>query len=112
MNSCMACLIPVHRRRADIAKQRQQRLMRKGECCRWYKREVLDLEQLHALGYTAATIEQFPESSTAHPILNGEFWRYYWRVNIPADANISWQTCTSTCDLRSERMTYSLLNGD
>ncbi len=27
-----------------------------------------------------------------------EFWRYYWRVNIPADANISWQTCTSTCD--------------
>ncbi|EBW8717566.1 phage tail protein, partial [Salmonella enterica subsp. enterica] len=28
----------------------------------------------------------------------GKFWRYYWRVNIPADANISWQTCTSTCD--------------
>ncbi|HGB5075703.1 TPA: YmfQ family protein [Salmonella enterica subsp. enterica serovar Eastbourne] len=77
--------------------QRQQRLGAKANVAggineRFYR------EQLDAMGYTAATIEQFQNlDSTPDPEWE-EFWRYYWRVNIPADANISWQTCTSTCD--------------
>lgn len=47
---------------------------------------------------TAATIEQFQNFDSTPDPEWGEFWRYYWRVNIPADANIRWQTCTSTCD--------------
>lgn len=49
-------------------------------------------------GNTDATIEQFQNFDSTPDPEWGEFWRYYWRVNIPADANISWQTCTSTCD--------------
>ncbi|ELP6487853.1 DUF2313 domain-containing protein, partial [Salmonella enterica] len=77
--------------------QRQQRLDAKANVAggineRFYR------EQLDALGYTDATIEQFQNlDSTPDPEWE-ESWRYYWRVNIPADANISWQTCTSTCD--------------
>lgn len=77
--------------------QRQQRLDAKANVAggineRFYR------EQLDALGYTAATIEQFQNLDSTPDPEWGEFWRYYWRVNIPADANISWQTCTSTCD--------------
>ncbi|EHU6243949.1 DUF2313 domain-containing protein, partial [Salmonella enterica] len=77
--------------------QRQQRLDAKANVAggineRFYR------EQLDALGYTAATIEQFQNFDSTPDPEWGEFWRYYWRVNIPADANIRWQTCTSTCD--------------
>ncbi|EHR1670764.1 DUF2313 domain-containing protein [Salmonella enterica] len=77
--------------------QRQQRLDAKANVSggineRFYR------EQLDALGYTAATIEQFQNLDSTPDPEWGKFWRYYWRVNIPADANISWQTCTSTCD--------------
>ncbi|EFQ5592976.1 DUF2313 domain-containing protein, partial [Salmonella enterica] len=77
--------------------QRQQRLDAKANVAggineRFYR------EQLDALGYTAATIEQFQNLDSTPDPEWGKFWSYYWRVNIPADANISWQTCTSTCD--------------
>ncbi|WP_080078791.1 YmfQ family protein [Salmonella enterica] len=77
--------------------QRQQRLDAKANVAggineRFYR------EQLDALGYTAATIEQFQNLDSTPDPEWGKFWRYYWRVNIPADANISRQTCTSTCD--------------
>lgn len=77
--------------------QRQQRLDAKANVAggineRFYR------EQLDALGYTDATIEQFQNLDSTPDPEWGEFWRYYWRVNIPADANIRWQTCTSTCD--------------
>lgn len=78
-------------------RQRRQRLDAKanvegGINERFYR------SQLDALGYTTATIEQFQNLDASPNEEWGEYWRYYWRVNIPADANVSWETCMSSCD--------------
>lgn len=78
-------------------RQRQQRLDAKinvpgGINEQFYR------NQLDALGYYSATIEQFQNLDATPDPEWGEFWRYYWRVNIPANANISWQTCMSSCN--------------
>jgi uncharacterized protein YmfQ (DUF2313 family) len=78
-------------------RQRQQRLDAKANVMggineRFYR------EQLDALGYSTATIEQFQNLSGSPDPEWGDNWRYYWRVNIPADANVSWQTCMSACN--------------
>lgn len=77
--------------------QRQQRLDAKANVAGGIN-ELFYRQQLDALGYTTATIDQFQNLDISPYPEWGEFWRYYWRVNIPADANISWQTCASTCD--------------
>ncbi len=58
-------------------------------------------DQVDAVGYTAAPIEQFQNLDRTPDPEGGEVWRYYWRGNIPADATIRWQTGTSTCDSAS-----------
>lgn len=77
--------------------QRQQRLDAKANVAGGIN-EQFYRNQLDALGYTTATIEQFQNLDSTPDPEWGEFWRYYWRVNIPADANVNWQTCTSACD--------------
>ena len=78
-------------------RQRQQRLDAKANVAGGIN-EQFYRNQLNALGYTTATIEQFQNLDSTPDPEWGEFWRYYWRVNIPADANVHWQTCSSTCD--------------
>lgn len=78
-------------------RQRQQRLDAKANVTGGIN-EQFYREQLDALGYDTATIEQFQNLSSSPDPEWGEYWRYYWRVNIPADANVSWQTCTSACN--------------
>jgi uncharacterized protein YmfQ (DUF2313 family) len=78
-------------------RQRQQRLDAKinvpgGINEQFYR------NQLDALGYTSVTIEQFQNLDSSPDPEWGEYWRYYWRVNIPADANVEWQTCMSACN--------------
>lgn len=78
-------------------RQRQQRLDAKANVTggineRFYR------EQLDALGYNTATIDQFQHLDASPDPEWGELWRYYWRVNIPADASVSWQTCTGACN--------------
>lgn len=58
--------------------------------------------QLDALGYTEATITRYPKSnftciSDCTESLYSDEWRYHWRVNIPAAAQISPMTCISNC---------------
>lgn len=77
--------------------QRQQRLDAKANVAGGIS-ETFYRRQLDALGYTTATIEQFQNDARSPDPEWGESWRYYWRVNIPADANTVWQTCASTCD--------------
>lgn len=77
--------------------QRQQRLNAKANVVGGIN-ELFYREQLDALGYTTATIEQFQNLDSSPDPEWGEFWRYYWRVNIPTNASTVWQTCTSTCD--------------
>ncbi|MBV8043414.1 putative phage tail protein [Pluralibacter sp.] len=78
-------------------RQRQQRLDAKANVAGGIN-EQFYRNQLNALGYTTATIEQFQHLDSSPDPEWGEDWRYYWRVNIPADAGINWQTCCSTCD--------------
>ncbi|EPC6177431.1 TPA: putative phage tail protein [Serratia marcescens] len=78
-------------------RQRQQRLDAKinipgGINERFYR------QQLDALGYHTATIEQFQNLDSTPDPEWGDKWRYYWRVNIPSDATVAWQTCTSACN--------------
>jgi len=54
--------------------------------------------QLDALGYPTVTIEQFQNLDESPDPEWGEYYRYYWRVNIPSDATYEWQTCSSECD--------------
>ncbi|MHC0027112.1 YmfQ family protein, partial [Enterobacter vonholyi] len=77
--------------------QRQQRLDAKANVAGGIN-EQFYRNQLDALGYTTATIEQFQNLDSTPDPEWGEYWRYYWRVNIPADANVNWQTCTSACN--------------
>lgn len=77
--------------------QRQQRLDAKANVVGGIN-EQFYREQLDALGYTAVTIEQFQNLSQTPYEEWGEFWRYYWRVNIPVDTNIVWQNCMSSCN--------------
>lgn len=77
--------------------QRQQRLDAKANVIGGIN-EQFYRNQLDALGYTTATIEQFQNLDSTPDPEWGEFWRYYWRITIPADANINWQTCISSCD--------------
>lgn len=77
--------------------QRQQRLDAKANLAGGIN-EQFYRDQLDALGYTSITIELFQNLDSSPDPEWGEFWRYYWRVNIPADANITWQTCASSCD--------------
>ncbi|MDI9766434.1 YmfQ family protein [Pantoea dispersa] len=58
--------------------------------------------QLDALGYTDATITRYPKSSfTCNSVctdsLFSDDWRYYWRVNIPASAQVIPMTCVGNC---------------
>lgn len=58
--------------------------------------------QLDSLGYTEATITRYPKSaftcvSNCTDSLFTNEWRYYWRVNIPASAQISPMTCVDNC---------------
>lgn len=78
-------------------RQRQQRLDAKINVPAGIN-ETFYRSQLDALGYTTATIEQFQNLDISPDPEWGEYWRYYWRVNIPSDANVIWQTCTSACD--------------
>lgn len=77
--------------------QRQQRLDAKANVVGGIN-EQFYRDQLDALGYTTVTIEQFQNLPQTPYEEWGEFWRYYWRVNIPADANITWQNCMSSCN--------------
>lgn len=78
-------------------RQRQQRLDAKANVTGGIN-EQFYRDQLDALGYTTTTIEQFQNLDATPDPEWGDNWRYYWRVNIPADANINWQTCDSACD--------------
>lgn len=55
-------------------------------------------KQLEILGYSTATIEQFQHLDSTPDPAWGDKWRYYWRVNIPAEANVRWISCTSSCN--------------
>ncbi|WP_291968300.1 putative phage tail protein [Candidatus Symbiopectobacterium sp.] len=59
--------------------------------------EAFFKKQLEILGYPTATIEQFQHLDSTHDPSWGDKWRYYWRVNIPAEANVRWMTCISDC---------------
>lgn len=60
--------------------------------------EAFFKKQLEILGYPAATIEQFQHLDSTPDPAWGDKWRYYWRVNIPAEARIRPMTCVSACD--------------
>lgn len=77
--------------------QRQQRLDAKINVAGGIN-EQFYRNQLDALGYTSVTIDQFQNlNATPNPEW-GDKWRYYWRVNIPSDAAMAWQTCNSACN--------------
>ncbi|MGG4625150.1 YmfQ family protein [Serratia odorifera] len=78
-------------------KQRQQRLDAKINIAGGIN-EQFYRQQLDALGYQSATIEQFQNLDESPDPEWGDKWRYYWRVNIPTDSTTSWQTCTSACN--------------
>lgn len=59
--------------------------------------EAFFAKQLEILGYPSATIEQFQHLDSTPDPAWGDKWRYYWRVNIPAEANTRWMTCISDC---------------
>lgn len=64
--------------------------------------EAFYRSQLDSLGYTEATITRYPKStftcvSDCTDSLFTNEWRYYWRVNIPASAQISPMTCMDSC---------------
>ncbi|WP_413676441.1 YmfQ family protein [Pantoea dispersa] len=64
--------------------------------------EAFYRSQLDSLGYTEATITRYPKStftcvSDCTDSLFTNEWRYYWRVNIPASAQISPMTCVDSC---------------
>ncbi|MGG2141247.1 YmfQ family protein [Symbiopectobacterium sp. RP] len=59
--------------------------------------EAFFKKQLEILGYPTATIEQFQHLDSTPDPSWGDKWRYYWRVNIPAQANVRWMTCISDC---------------
>lgn len=64
--------------------------------------EEFYLQQLEALGYAGATITRYPKSSfTCNSLctdsLFSDEWRYYWRVNIPASAQLIPMTCVGDC---------------
>ncbi|OSK25413.1 bacteriophage V tail protein [Escherichia coli M056] len=77
--------------------QRRQRLNAKANLVGGIN-EQFYRDQLDALGYPSVTIDQFQNLDSSPEPEWGAYWRYYWRVNIPADAGITWQTCTSACD--------------
>ncbi|WP_200286523.1 YmfQ family protein [Pantoea ananatis] len=81
--------------------QRRQRLDAKVNLAGGIN-EAFYRAQLDALGYPKATITRYPKSSfTCNSVctdsLYSDEWRYYWRVNIPASAQISPMTCISNC---------------
>lgn len=77
--------------------QRQQRLDAKVNLVGGIN-EQFYRSQLDALGYTTATIDQFQNLDDSPNPEWGDKYRFYWRVNIPADANVAWQTCISACN--------------
>ncbi|ELA6496108.1 DUF2313 domain-containing protein [Salmonella enterica] len=77
--------------------QRQQRLDAKVNLVGGIN-EQFYRSQLDALGYTTATIDQFQNLDASPNPEWGDKYRFYWRVNIPADANVAWQTCISACN--------------
>ncbi|WGM04055.1 YmfQ family protein [Arsenophonus nasoniae] len=60
--------------------------------------EAFFKKQLEILGYHTATIEQFQHRDSTPDPAWGDKWRYYWRINIPADANVRRMTCRSPCN--------------
>ncbi|HGO4162408.1 TPA: putative phage tail protein [Serratia marcescens] len=77
--------------------QRQQRLDAKINVAGGIN-EQFYRNQLDALGYSSVTIEQFQNLNESPNPEWGDKWRYYWRVTIPSDSSIAWQTCTSSCN--------------
>jgi uncharacterized protein YmfQ (DUF2313 family) len=82
---------------AQTLLQRQQRLDAKINIAGGIN-EQFYRNQLDALGYTTTTIEQFQNLDISPNPEWGDKWRYYWRVNIPSDATVEWQTCSSACN--------------
>lgn len=77
--------------------QRQQRLDARANVIGGIN-EQFYRNQLDALGYETATIDQFQNLDASPDPEWGDKYRFYWQVNIPADANVTWQTCISACN--------------
>lgn len=77
--------------------QRQQRLDARANVIGGIN-EQFYRNQLDALGYETATIDQFQNLDASPDPEWGDKYRFYWQVNIPADANVAWQTCISACN--------------
>lgn len=60
--------------------------------------EAFYRRQLDALGYTTTTITQYQNDDKSPNAEWGDYWRYYWQVNIPEDANVKRMTCRSKCN--------------
>lgn len=86
---------------AQTLQQRRQRLDAKTNLAGGIN-EAFYRAQLDALGYTEATITRYPKSSfncnsLCTDSLYSDEWRYYWRVNIPASAQVNPMTCVGNC---------------
>ncbi|HHA1670048.1 TPA: putative phage tail protein [Enterobacter roggenkampii] len=77
--------------------QRQQRLDARANVAGGINEQFFR-NQLDALGYTSATIEQFQNLAASPNPEWGALWRYYWRVNMSSKTNVQWQNCMSPCN--------------
>lgn len=50
------------------------------------------------VGYPTVIVERFQYLDSIPDPAWGDKWRYYWRVNIPAEVNVHWISCTNSCN--------------